>query len=213
MAKKLTKKELIQILVDEYGYEQEDIKLLTNAKLEGLIRQEEEDAKELEIRETVSYVKEKFKDDDQILVMNGFSGALTHRSLSTGRVWNFTEFGQTIKFPYSELLTIRYNSPNVFNNGWLVVLNQQVQEDFGLTEIYKNILTPQNIDKVFEKNIKELEDFIDNLPKDMKVTFIAKARELYRNNDKRLDSKSLIDFIESKFGISLSDNAPLSDIV
>lgn len=213
MTKKKTKKDLINILVEEYGYEQNDIKMLTNAKLELLIKQEEEDKEVLEARETLTTNVEKFKDDDQILVMNGFSGALTHRSGSTGRVWDFAEFGQTRKMPYSELLNIHYTSPKVFKNGWLVIMNRQIQEDFGLTDIYKNILTPENIDKVFEKDIKELDIFIDNLPEEMKVSFIMKAKELYRRKDKRLDSKSLIDFIEGKFGISLEDNAPLSDTV
>lgn len=213
MAKKMNKKELIQVLVEEYGYDQEDIKLLTNAKLESMIKQEEEDKELLEAQETYKVVQKesKFKDDDLIVVMNGFSGSLTHRSGSTNRVWTFAEFGQTQKIPYSELLTIRYNSPNVFESGWLVILNKQIQEDFGLDGIYKNILTPDNIETVFEKGIDELNVFIDNLPEEMKVTFVGKAKELY--HARKIDSRSKIEFIESKFGISLEDNAPLSDIV
>lgn len=212
MTKKLNKKQLIEILVNEYGYEQEDIKLLTNAKLEGMIKQEELDKEELKVQEIMSIVKDtKFKDDDMIMVMNGCSGALTHRSPSTGRVWDFLEFGQSQKLPYSELLTIRNNNPKVFKEGWMIILNPQIQDDFGLKDVYKNILTPDNVYKVFDLSNDELDVFIDNLPKGMKVTFIAKARELY--NAKKIDSKSKIDFIENKFGISLEDNAPLSDIV
>lgn len=212
MVKKINKKELINILVDEYGYEQEDIKLLTNAKLETMIEAEKVDADEFENQKTVVVAKtSKFKDDDSVLIMNGFGGALTHRSGTTGRLWNFKDFGQTEKFPYSEILTIRNNNPSVFEDGWLVVLNKQIQEDFGLVEIYKNILTPDNIDLVFEKNVDELASFVDSLPEEMKVTFITKAKQLY--TEKKLDSRSMVDFIENKFGISLEDNAPLSDIV
>lgn len=212
MTKKLNKKELIQVLVEEYGYELEDVKMLTNAKLEAMIKQEELDKEELELQETLVVKKDtNIKDDDLIMVMNGESGALVHRSYSTGRIWEFREFGQTQKLPYSEILNIRNNNPRVFEEGWLIVLNPQIQNDFGLKETYKNILTPDNIGKVFEKNTDDLSVFIDNLPEGMKTTFVAKARELYRTN--KIDSITKVRFIEQKFGISLEDNAPLSDIV
>ena len=211
MTKKLNKKELIKLLVEEYGYEAEDIKMLTNAKLEGMIKQEEKDREELEHQETAIIVKDAgFKDDDMILVMSGISGALTHRSLSTSRVWDFLEFGQTQKMPYSELLTIRNTNPKVFNRGWLVVLNPRIQEDFGLTEMYKNILTPETIETVFDKNVEELSFLIDNLPEGMQIALMDKAREFYRNG--RIDSISKVKLIEEKFNVSLEDNAPLSDI-
>lgn len=216
--KKLNKKELIDILVNQYGYDKEDLKdadgkPYTNAKLEAMIKQEEEDLLDAQKKdEEVVYVpKQKFKDDDLIPVMNGLDGSLTHRSLSTGRVWKFRQFGQMDKLPYSELLSIRNTNPRVFEQGWIIVLNKQIQEDFGLVELYKNILTPNNIEEVFSKSVEELNGFIDALPKGMKVTFISKARELY--NSGKLDSKKMIDFIQNKFGISLEDNAPLSDKV
>jgi hypothetical protein len=214
MAKKLNKKELVALLVDTYGYEADDIKMLTNAKLEGLVKQEEADAKELEAKEemdTVFVARQTFKDDDLILVMNGLNGGLTHNSRSTGRIWQFRTFGQTEKLPYSELLSIRNLNPKVFNEGWMLIMNKQIQEDFGLVEVYKNILTPESIDKVFNKDVEELEAFVKALPQGMKVTFIGKARDLF--NSGKLDSKRKIDFIQNYFGISLEDNAPLSDIV
>ncbi len=220
MAKKLNKTELIKVLVDEYGYEKSDLKdtdgkLFTNAKLEMIIKEEETDAVELENLEkegdtfAFSAKDSKFKDDDMIMVMNGLNGSLTHRSLSTGRVWRFKEFGQIQKIPYSEILSIRYLSAKVFDDGWLVILNKQIQDDFELTEKYKNILTPDNIEEIFNKDVKELEKFVENLPKGMKVSFISKARELH--SDRKIEKLSVLEFIQTKFGISLDDNAPLSD--
>lgn len=208
----MTKKELIKTLVDNYGYEENDIKLHTNAKLEGMIRQEELDREQLENDKTaIVETKQRFKDEDLIMVMNGLEGTLIHSSTTTGRMWRFEHFGQTDKIPYGELLSLRNRSSSVFTDGWIVILNRQVQEEFGLTDLYKNVLTPDNIDSIFNKDIDELEAIIDTLPKGMKTTFVSKARELYRNN--KLDSKRVIDFIEGKFNISLDDNAPLSDTV
>lgn len=213
MTKKLNKKELIKILVDTYGYEEDDIKLLTNAKLEGMIKQEEKDAELLEVEDTIEVIakESKIKDDDKILVMSGLSGTLVHHSKSTGRTWEFKEFGQTEKLPYSELLTIRYQNPKVFNEGWLVILNKQIQEDFQLTEIYKNIITPQNINSIFDKSVAEISIFVDALPDGMKVTFVNKARELYKS--RKINKLDVVEYVQNKFNISLDDNAPLNDVV
>jgi len=208
----LTKKELINILVNTYGYEEKDVKMLTNAKLKNLIDKEKEDEEKVEESKTIFQAEnQKIKDDDLILVMNGLSGTLKHRSQVSGRVWEFTEFGQTAKIPYSELLTLRNVSPSVFKECWMIILNKQIQEDFQLTDIYKNILTPSNVDDIFNKNLEDIEEFVDNLPSGMKTTFFYKARELYKLG--KIDSKRKIDFIESYFNISLEDNAPLTEII
>ena len=216
MAKKLTKKDLIAKLVEEYGYEKDDIKMLTNAKLEEMIKQEEKDAEALKQKETITRIEEtnsyvQIKDDDLIAVMNGENGELIHRSRRTGRMWKFTRFGQVDKMPFIELMTIYNNNPKCFEEGRLIILNQQVAENFRLTEIYKNIITPQNLDELFTKDVEELEIFVKNLPQSMKFTFVSRARELYKQG--KIDSRKMINFIEETFGYSLEDNAPISDIV
>lgn len=208
----LKKADLIKILVDEYGYEKDDIKLFTNGKLQALIKQEEADAKAMEASENALVAtEEKIKDEDLIVVMNGGNGGFIHKSDRTNRRWKFTTFGQTDKMPYAELLAMRNTSPKVFEDCHLVVLNQTVQEQFGLVEKYKNIITPERIEEIFKKDVTELEAFVDALPQGMKVTFVSKARELYE--DRKLYDIRVVEMIEKKFGFSLVDNAPLSDIV
>lgn len=209
----MKKSDLIKILVEEYGYEKEDIKLFTNAKLQSTIKQEETDAEEFAKQEdeTVIQVKEKFKDTDEIVIMNGVNGALTHRSGRSGRSWKFLSFGQKDKMPYAELLALKNSSPKVFLEGYIIILNREVQEQFGLTELYKSIITPENLTQIFQKDVAELEAFVDGLPNGMKVTFVSKARELHASRE--LYDLRKIEMIEQKFGFSLQDNAPLSDIV
>jgi hypothetical protein len=206
------KADLIKILVEEYGYEKEDIKLFTNGKLQATINQEEEDAMAMEEDSTRIIAKEsKIKDDDLIVVMNTQNGAWTHRSGISRKSWKFTEFGQTAKFPFAELLALRNVNMRAFEQGWFIVLNKDVQEQFGLTELYKNIITPDNIEEIFKKDVSDLEVFVDCLPSGMKTTFVAKARELHQSG--KLWDTRIIKFVETKFGISLEDNAPLEDIV
>lgn len=206
----LKKADLIKILVEEYGYEKEDIKLFTNGKLQAIIKQEEEDAKAIEREELIVSTEPKYKDEDQVKIMSGINGAFTHRSRN-GRVWKFRGFGQEDKMTYSELLAIKNVCPNVLEHGYIVVLNPEVADLLGLTELYKNIILPNNVEEIFQKDVAELEQFVDALPYGMKITFISKARELYEA--RKLYDIRIVEMIEKKFGFSLQDNAPLSDIV
>ena len=213
--KKLNKKELVEILVNEYGYEKEDLKdaegkPFTNAKLEALIKQEEKDAEVAEFEETMTPVEKavEIKDEDMIQVMSGAKGELIHRSTRTGRMWKFTRFGQTDRMPFIELLTIRNGNSQCFEDGRLIILNKQVAENFGLD--YSNIITPQSLDELFSKSAEEITETIKNLPETLKSTFFARANELYAQG--KLDSIKVKNAIEQEFGISLEDNAPLNDI-
>lgn len=212
----MKKKDLIDILINEYGYERDDLKdengkLFTNAVLKSMIEKEESDNERAKFEEDFVELasKHKFKDDDQVIIMSGVDGTVIYTSSTTGRKWQFKEFGQTAKIPYSELLYIR-NTSKAFDDGILVILNKQIQEEFQLTDIYNNIITPQNIDAIFDKGLEDLDAFIDSLPEAMKATFFTKARQLYERG--KIDSVSKVKLIENKFGISLEDNAPLSDI-
>ncbi|AYP68249.1 hypothetical protein PQE75_gp230 [Bacillus phage vB_BcoS-136] len=208
----LKKADLIKILVEDYGYEKEDLKLLTNAKLKGLIKQEEEDAKELELNENRVLVKDStgLKDEDKVKVMSGDMGTVVYRSDISRKVWKFTGFGQIQSIPYGELVTMKNRFPLYFDRGLIIVLDKAVQDEFGLTEMYKNILTPQNIDGLFEMNVDELEAFIDGLPESMKNTFVQKAKQLYETG--KLYDIRIVRLVENKFGFSLEDNAPLKDL-
>lgn len=203
----MKKKDIIQILVEKYGYEEDELKEYTLAKLKEILKKEEDDEQFLELQSNVAT----FNDNELILVMNGLDGGLTHRSITTGRIWRFTQFGQVDKMPYHELVSINNMNPKVFTQGWLIILNKDVVQHFGLTEIYKNILTPKNIDEVFKKSIDELNELIDKLPLGMKQTLINRARQLYQ--ERKIDSISLVRFLEEKFGFSFEDNAPLDDVV
>lgn len=236
--KRLNKEEMIKLLTETYGYKEEELKnkdgkFLSNAQLEALIKKAKQEKDEIEnnlpepaeapveeeeeedILDELHYEYENkklnIKDDDLIPVMNGLTGGLTHKSVNTGRIWKFESFGQIEKMPFSEIVSLMNRNPKVFHECWLIILNREIQEYYGLTEKYRYILTPKNVEKIFKKDISQLRHFIENAPIAMKVTFFHKARELYQQG--RLDSVKKIKFIQDTFGISLEDNAPLDEIV
>lgn len=214
----LKKQDLINILVEEYGYEKEDLKFdangnpYTNAKLKQLIKAEEKDAERLEdedlLEEEASHA-----DTDKIPVMSGSTGTIVYRSETSNKFWKFTQFGQKDKIPYGELVAMMNKYPRYFLEGWIIIRDRAVVDEFKLTELYKNIegiVSPETFDEVFKYPVEDLEKIINNLPDGMINTFVNRAQQLY--SARRLDSLHVKNLIEEKFKFSLDDNAPISDI-
>jgi len=215
----LKKSDLIKILVEEYGYEKEDLKFdaqgkpYTNAKLQALIDAEKEDAEvfESKSKRIVREKNRKINDHDLIPVMNGVIGGLYYHSERTNKSWNFESFGQEDTMEYGELITMRNKYPSYLKECRLIVLDEEVQREFGLVELYDNVITPENVEEVFLKPYDEIVNLIDVLSQGSLQTFIEKAKEKYNNGS--LDSMRLIKYIENKFGFHLEDLTPLNDIV
>lgn len=213
------KADLVKILVEEYGYEKEDLKSYTLAKLQGLIDTEKKDAEELakakaEAEKPITRMMAKtsaISDNEEIIVMNGLTGGLAYNSERNNRRWEFTSFGQQDVMPYSELKIIRNRYPRYFREGCLIVLDPVAQKELGLVQMYENILTPENENKIFEMKPEELSNFIDGLPEGQKSSFVNMAQERYENG--QLDSNKIIKMIEDKFSFDFDTNSPKGDVV
>jgi hypothetical protein len=213
------KSDLINILVEEYGYESEDLKSHTLAKLKSLIDTERREAEELEkakaeVQKPVTRMvakKSSISDNEEIVVMNGLTGALRYHSERSNSTWEFETFGQQDAMTFAELKIMRNRYPSYFREGWLIVLDTEVQKELGLVEMYKNIITPENVDEVFAMNPEDLSKFIDALPEGQKLSFVNMAQDRVENGT--LDSNKIIKMIEDKFNFNFEDNAPKGDIV
>lgn len=215
--KQVRKVDLINELVEKYGYDKDDLKfdsdgkLYTNAKLQDLIKSEEEDAKQLEKDSTRKVAKKsKIKSDDRIVIMSGID-SVSYYSTRTNTKWAFSHFGQQDTMEYSELITMNNNHPVYLKEGYIIVLDKDVQEELKLTELYENIITPDNIDSVFKMEREDLENFVNALPEGQKQTLVSKASELYEKD--KIEKVSTVKFFQDKFNFNFDDNAPLNDIV
>ena len=140
------KTELKKVLIEVYGYEEselyEDGKIMTNARLEQIISNEEKSAQEVEeekeskvIEAKVEVVEDKldsffdsgvyekestqFKDGDLINVMSGINGLLIHRSRETGKEYRFN----------GNVSTAPFNGQRHYD-GWNHILNERVIADY-----------------------------------------------------------------------------------
>lgn len=196
----MKKADLVKILVEKYGYEESEVKNWTTAKLQKQITQEEKEAVELE-KEKEQEKPREIKRDEKIMIMNGTSGGL---SLYTKHgKYEFTEFGQTDHLEFGELEVLRNHNPKIFTDGVVVILDHDVVEKFRLGEIYKNILTPENVEEVFKKDVEEIKEFVKKLPAGMLQTFTGIAIRKYQEGS--LNDLRLVKFIEEKFDIHFDD--------
>lgn len=200
----MKKTDLIKELVDKYGYEENEIKSLTNAKLSTLIKQEEEDIVAVAKEEKKKALKSENIDRNELIeVMNGLSGGLILGSQRSGLVWKFTEYGQTDFIEYHDLEAIRNSGANLFTDAILIVLDERVVKKFRLEELYKNIVMPEDFEKIFRLGLEEIKTFLEKAPEGMKQAFVGKAVELYGQD--KLNNIRLIKFIEEKFNIDFED--------
>ena len=233
----MTKKEMVDLLVNEYGYDVNDLKddkgnIFRNADLEALIDKEEKAIEEIEKEDKVGLEVEEveeeeddifalnedafkpshvFDDNDLILCMSGVRGDMRFVSNLSNFTVKTTQFGQTVKIPYKDLVYVHNIAPRAFHEGKIIVLNEHLQEEFGLEDIYKKVITPKNIQKVLGLDPEDLSEFISDMPRGMKPALYNEAQKLYRAG--KLDSRRTVETIEEEFGISLEDNAPISDEV
>ena len=231
----MIKAEIVDLLVEKYGYDVRDLKddkgnIFNKPVLEDIL--EKEEAKEVEevqeVEEKVEEAPEEendifalnedafkpnhvFDDNDLILCMSGVRGNMTFKSELSGFAIKTTSFGQTVKIPYKDLVYVHNISPNAFHEGYIIVLNEHLQEEFNLGDVYKSVITPNNIQKVLKLDSEDLSKFISDMPSGMKPALYDEARKMYR--DGRLDSIRTVEAIEKEFGISLDDNAPISEEV
>lgn len=227
----MTKAEIVDLLVEKYGYDVRDLKddkgnIFNKPVLEDIL--EKEKSKEVEeVQEVEEEVEEEndifalnedafkpshvFDDNDLILCMSGVKGNMTFKSQLSGFTVKTTNFGQTVKIPYKDLVYVHNISPRAFHEGNIIVLNEHLQEEFNLGDVYKNVITPNNIQKVLQLDSEDLSKFISDMPSGMKPALYDEARKMYR--DGRLDSIRTVEAIEKEFGVSLEDNAPISEEV
>lgn len=223
----MTKKEMEALLMEKYGYDKKDLRddkgnPFVNKVLEEMIASEEakqagtsEDKKEdlkqeddiFTVDETVFEAHHNLKDTDLVLCMSGVSGEMNFSSPLTNFRITARKFGQAIKIPYQDLVYVHNIAPEAFEEGVIVVLNEKVQEEFGLKDTYKSILTPKNVRAVISMDADDLRHFMQDMPKSAKSTLYDEARELYKQD--KIDSMKTIKVFEDEFGVSFDDNAPI----
>ncbi|EMY4796471.1 TPA: hypothetical protein ACGPFX_002050 [Bacillus pacificus] len=147
----LKKVDLIEILVEEFGYEKADLKNKVNIELKEMIQKEEEFSKKAEQKQNGVST---FSDDHLIQVMCSTSGRVSYDSDVTQNTYVWVDYGDIQAMTYRELAEIKRRHPRYLDEGWLFILDDDVRAILcGDDSIF---IKPEEVERIFNLPTKEM---------------------------------------------------------
>ncbi len=140
---------------------------------------------------------------EEILVHNGYYGALTYKSKRNGIPLMFKEFGDSDYIQFGELQTMRSTQPKFFSENWILIDDQEVIDALGVGRYYENALTLADFDTIFDRPIKELKAIVPKLSKSQKQVLFAMAKDRIERGE--IDSKRKVQALEELFGVPFEE--------
>jgi len=127
--------------------------------------------------------KRKFKSDDEIEVANYTTGRCIYINPHTYQEWNWEGFGDTQPIPFGELVVMKANFPKFLTDPALVILNEDVAKYFHLTEQYKTILKPNDMDEFFNLEENKMVNFLNKTSKQTKRLIAIITKQKIKNKE------------------------------
>jgi hypothetical protein len=121
------------------------------AKLKKLIKSDstkiennmDEDNNEISISSD-TYIK--------VMSLTPYLLTLTTQEYGRGKKFNFEKFGDVKRIFYHDLTDIMEQHPNFLNDGYFIILNEDVVKKHGLDEVYSKILTKEKLEQILVGN-------------------------------------------------------------
>lgn len=143
-------------------------------------------------------------DPNQIVtVRNGFQGRLIYKSKRTGERWAWESFGAEQDMELSELKNARNSNKKYFINNWFMFDEEWIIDYLGMNQYYKNSLSIQDFDSLFEKSPSEIEDVVSKLSDGQKKSVAYRAKQLIA--EEKIDSNKVVTTLEKCLGAELVD--------
>jgi len=146
-------------------------------------------------------VKQTLPADMVITVRNGFNGKLIYKSQKTGERFVWEEFGDEQDMELQELKNARNSKKGFFENNWFLIDDPAVIEYLGVDRFYKNALTYDDFDTLFEMSAEEIRERVDKLSGGQKASVVYRAKQLIKEGV--IDSIKVIDALEKSLGVEL----------
>lgn len=134
-------------------------------------------------KESKTKVKPKIDRDELIEVMNFTTGEVIHINPRTKEEYIWSDYGDIKLLPFSELIEMKSRYPKFLKQPWLLIMNNEVIEHFGLTEFYKTLVMPEELDAFYKMGDEEMVKFIHNTTKDMRSLIVTQTRQKIRNKE------------------------------
>lgn len=147
----------------------------------------------VEKEETPVVVKE-VNPHQYVTVRNGFHGKLIYKSKKTGQTFTWDDYGSEQEMELIELKDAKNTSKKMFINNWFMFDEDWIVEYLGLRQYYKNAISIEEFDGIFNKSPEELKDIINDMSEGQKRSTAYRARVLI--NEGTIDSRKVITALE-----------------
>lgn len=166
----------------------------------------EEEKKSLNVAvETPKAIKKRVEIDRDALipVMNVTRWKLVYVSVKSNAEWHWEELGDVEYIEYSEILTMKNSQRAFLSEPYVVILDNDVVENLGLTKMYEkfdvNMLTDSL--NVFRMRQEDFEEMFESLPEGIQHSLLIKARDLH--NLGKLDSVKKLRYLKENFKLDV----------
>ncbi len=138
-----------------------------------------------------------------ITVRNGFQGKLVYKSSKTGEKFVWEGFGDEQEIDLRELRNAKSSAKRFFSDNWFMFSDEfaWVIDFLGIRQYYKNAVSIEEFDALFDKEPEELADIISELSEGQKKSLAYRALELISSD--KLDSRKKISMLEETLGVEL----------
>lgn len=144
--------------------------------------------------------QKQIKNTDMVTVMNTTNGRVIYQSKRTGQEWVFSEYGQSYEIEFSELVAMNNTYRSFLRDPWLLIVDDSAYVDkLGLTELYKTVFNPEQVEKFFTLPVDKMKELLSKAPIGMKELIASKAQEKITNGT--FDSMSKIKFIQESLNV------------
>ena len=134
-------------------------------------------------------------------VRNGFNGKLVYISRKSGERYVWEHFGDEQDVELRELRAAKTSYKAFYVNNWFLIDDPDVIEYLGVERFYKNALSYEDFDSLFDMSPEEIEQKISLLSNGQKTSLKYRARQLIKEG--KIDSIKVINMLERCLGIEL----------
>lgn len=148
-------------------------------------------------------VKQDLNPNSIITVKNGFQGRLIYISKRTQERFIWDNFCDEQDMELQELKNAKNSSKAYFENNWFLIDDPEIIEYLGVSRYYKNALSAETFDELFDKPADEVRDIVNKLSAGQKKSVAFRAKQKIAAGE--IDSIKVITALEDALSTELID--------
>lgn len=127
---------------------------------------------------------------------------LSTEGYGQGVVYTFHQYGEEQTIPYDDLKKIIRNNKKFIEGGNVFINDEEVVESQRLTNVYKKLLSYEQMNKIFEEDRKTFEKIFKNMTKNQKETLRGIIFDKLEKDVKSVDM-NIVQILNDDMGIDI----------